>query len=639
MIRSTSSYDVYTDIQPQVQPFDLNRMPNELWRYLIVNFLDLQDIARFSFACKRFRALTQHSDLVTQLAKKFLGVVNVNELNEPSLTRLATRIYDCIAKRHDSERLGWTKITFTFDYSTFNLDARKYTLGVITSSGARNCYLAFRSQDWAKDFDYNESLPFGYTPLFNAVENQSHWMAREIVKVESLLPSKAVTIGNTEQTALTQATFHCDRPMVKILMESNKLTQDDIHSALRRAIIQGTENLISESRVTEELLTDQNIDPNDADSNDTTLIMYACQYKQPKTLKELLKRGSPDLTTRDKSGKNAFEWAMFENYLEGVEILLQHSKEKTPNCIAAMPPKFFSRYPRKDRKMVEEAKSLLDEQTFDLAFRHVEGSRSDAKKIACALMNYEIPDELEAKESTYNQDIDRAFVYAAMHGRVALVRALCSRVSNIDCTLKGEGNSALLHGAERGREGVVSFLLGQDANANFVNSYNSETALHLAAHENYPKVCEILLKQPGINVYARDNIGNTPLIRAAGQDAHEVISLILKNDDGGINMSTSTYGYDRTALMMAAEKGAINAVKELMKSDKLTRTKINNCGLTALTIALQVSFSDSPNRNRAKEVVSLLYQANRIRYTLQTPGHLALGAVNQVTSLLGMSFL
>ena len=61
-------------------------------------------------------------------------------------------------------------------------------------------------------------------------------------------------------------------------------------------------------------------------------------------------------------------------------------------------------------------------------------------------------------------------------------------------------------------------------------SFNGRTALHIAVAAGLRGICDVILRQEGVLVDAKDDNGMTPLMTAAEGDSFEVAKLLLDQD-------------------------------------------------------------------------------------------------------------
>lgn len=115
-------------------------------------------------------------------------------------------------------------------------------------------------------------------------------------------------------TPLILACYKGNIAVAKFLIENSKTinTSSDMGTALMAATYKGQVELV-------QLLLEKNANPNIADSNGTTPLIYAVMSRNTNIISLLLKYKA-DKAHRDKDGKTAFEFAVFS---ENQEIINQ----------------------------------------------------------------------------------------------------------------------------------------------------------------------------------------------------------------------------------------------------------------------------------------------------------------------------
>jgi len=143
----------------------------------------------------------------------------------------------------------------------------------------------------------------------------------------------------------------------------------------------------------------------------------------------------------------------------------------------------------------------------------------------------------------------------------------------------------LLAAAGEGQVTKVKQLLTQGANVNARND-KGETALIRASESGHPKVVNLLIKNRA-DVNARNDRGETALIRASIWNRYAVVQLLLS---AGANINL-TDNDGNTALIEASGNGHFEIVKLLLKNGANIKLK-NLSGNTALMQASILGFID-----------------------------------------------
>ncbi|MEO8235205.1 MAG: ankyrin repeat domain-containing protein [Flavobacterium sp.] len=134
-----------------------------------------------------------------------------------------------------------------------------------------------------------------------------------------ILVNKDPEIINTKNengfTPLILACYKGNVEVAKFLMEKSKTinTSSDMGTPLMASVVKGN-NVITE------LLLQKGANPDLTDNKGTTALMYAAQFQNIDAIKLLLKYKA-DIEHKDKEGKTAFEFAVFTNNEEIINIL------------------------------------------------------------------------------------------------------------------------------------------------------------------------------------------------------------------------------------------------------------------------------------------------------------------------------
>lgn len=112
-----------------------------------------------------------------------------------------------------------------------------------------------------------------------------------------------------------------------------------------------------------------------------------------------------------------------------------------------------------------------------------------------------------------------------------------------------------------------------------------ETELLIAVHNNDVEVAKELIDQ-GANVNIQDNISDSPYLYAGAQGRTAILEYMIKNAD----IDHSVYNrFGGNAIIPAAEKGHLDAVKLLVNVDGEEIDHQNNFGYTALIEAVALT--------------------------------------------------
>ncbi|XP_076441047.1 short transient receptor potential channel 5-like, partial [Babylonia areolata] len=153
-------------------------------------------------------------------------------------------------------------------------------------------------------------------------------------------------------------------------------------------------------------------------------------------------------------------------------------------------------------------------------------------------------------------------------------------------------------GASNGYNAIVRLLLETHGASIDACSLAKKTPLHMAAQMGQMTVCSTLLDMKA-DPNATDERGQTPLHLAAGNDHSDVVKLFLKHRPELVTMANTN---GMTCAHIAAAKGSVAVIKELMRFNKVIITTAKNKTKESSALHLAVSGGH-------KEVVETLLTA------------------------------
>ena len=161
---------------------------------------------------------------------------------------------------------------------------------------------------------------------------------------------------------------------------------------------------------------------------------------------------------------------------------------------------------------------------------------------------------------------------AALAGNTEAVTRLLARGADVNARNNDNKWTVLMVAVGNDAVAIVDRLVrqpGLDVNA---TDEVRRTALHIAARRGHPAITALLLRRSEIEVNVQDHLGWTPLSMAAFEGHAEVIRLLLERPDLDVNRVDA----DRqTPLFHAAAAGAA-AVVDLLLADPRTDPSITN---------------------------------------------------------------
>jgi uncharacterized protein len=249
---------------------------------------------------------------------------------------------------------------------------------------------------------------------------------------------------------------------------------------------------------------------------------------------------------------------------------------------------------------------------------------------------------------------------AAEKGRVSQVYKAIKEGADVN-DKDEQGDTALMKAAAKGNEAIVVALIAAGARPNEKNG-NGETALMKAAEngqisilkfllapDSVGKAADELLKKAGVDIKlgasglalgetlvdARDDDGQTALIRAASKNQSEAVGLLI-----GARASTllKTKG-GRTALLIAVDEGHLDTVKVLAgagfwNTPYQARLLGDRQGMTPLLVAIQKG-----DRELVAEVLNVPWFENNTNETSEIHAKKLAEYVNQTKDRTGKTAL
>lgn len=176
---------------------------------------------------------------------------------------------------------------------------------------------------------------------------------------------------------------------------------------------------------------------------------------------------------------------------------------------------------------------------------------------------------------------------AAANGHMELTKLLLKYKAFVNSKAKN-GEAPLHLAAQYGHPRVVTMLVQEHGASLEAITLDNQTALHFAAKYGQLVVAQTLLAL-GANPNAKDDKGQTPLHLAAENDFPDVVKLFLKMKQNNHAVLTAVDNSGFTCAHIAAMKGSLAVVKELMMIDKAMVIQAKTKTLEATTLHMAAS--------------------------------------------------
>jgi len=177
-------------------------------------------------------------------------------------------------------------------------------------------------------------------------------------------------------------------------------------------------------------------------------------------------------------------------------------------------------------------------------------------------------------------DGETPLMHAAERGHEAIVKWLLNAGADVNSRSK-EGWTPLLSATGKGQEGVVKLLLNAGADVNLGNK-NSSTPLLCAVTQGNEAMVRLLLDTDEVDVDSMNGDGRTPLSCASSYGREAILRLLLDTDKVDVD-SRDKVG--RTPLSYASRKGREAVVRILLDTGKVDVNSRDRKGRTPLSHA------------------------------------------------------
>jgi ankyrin repeat protein len=440
----------------------------------------------------------------------------------------------------------------------------------------------------------NEPSFKGYTLLMRGVVNNYQGFVEKLVQHQRYVK---VNLANASgQTALMLAAMRGYTTVVSSLLKHQELDlnakDEKGKTALSLAVRQGARAI----GVVEILVAKPGIDPNLADEDGNTPLIYAAENRNVRAVELLCNLGNIDVNHVNRLNRStALHWAATDGYTDVVRELLRHVAIKvnmtdavnyTPLeraehgyhtdvvvlllCHSSMP---IASVTKKIKEWIKDATKT--ENDFPNAIRRVTEHYKDvSQKIWLEAASDDEAGQIDAFLRYATIDVNVVLPFQGTGGKSALMAASClGHTSVVDRLLRdprvkvdainSKGSTALMWSVDAKLNAVESAkkLLDAGANVNLARSRDGRTALHFAAYYGKEQVVAKLI-QAGADLNVTKSDGWTALHQAVYYGKERVVAKLIQAG-ADLNIAAPN-GF--TALHAAAESGNKEITVQLLEA-------------------------------------------------------------------------
>ena len=206
-------------------------------------------------------------------------------------------------------------------------------------------------------------------------------------------------------------------------------------------------------------------------------------------IQKLLNKKSIDINAQDKDGYTAIAWAVKNNNLAIVNLLLNYNANVNIQNIDGYTALMWA------------SRALIKQEIFNLLLNHA------------------------AKINIINTDGATALIMASKSGNQEKVKLLIDHGANVNIKENTRGYTSLMFASERNHIEVVKLLLNHPKIDVNITDNNGDTAFILAAERNFKEIVKLLLDH-NVNTIIKNNYQQTALSLALERKHLEIVKLI-----------------------------------------------------------------------------------------------------------------
>jgi ankyrin repeat protein len=365
--------------------------------------------------------------------------------------------------------------------------------------------------------------------------------------------------STTGRTPLQIASLLANCSMANMLLDHGAdpdLLDDNLDTAFLIAAREGKEDIL---RILAARGADVNIKTSQGNS---ALNEAAGRLQSEAVVKTLLELPGVDINQRNSESLTPFLSSITNTNVPVLKLLIKVSDTTAADNLS------FGALHLAAYKSTKEVAQILIESGLDLHALDTYKMTPFHRAVRCsnvAVLEYIL--ELGADiNSTSGDSPWTALHHACKSANLATAKSLLAHGADIEAVVPNDvSTTPLLRAVINNKIDLVEFLLDNVANI-APKAFNNYTALHICAWKNHPKICTLLLNRGGINIEALDNVGMTPLLRAANSDNSEPVALILIKHGANTNAKAST-GENALRLFLRSDMKSLELLTVLLEKE------------------------------------------------------------------------